>query len=88
MNNSYVRAERDRLMHGIERLDLSGVQPDNDSGESGRTDTSMDPISLPSTASFSSPEHRKLARETGHEHLKIEDHQTAVHEEQEEIADV
>ncbi|KAK6753268.1 hypothetical protein RB195_012704 [Necator americanus] len=59
-----INAECDRLLHGIERLDLSGVQADNDGG-SGRSETSMDPISLQSTASFSSPEHRKLERTCG-----------------------
>ncbi|CAJ0590538.1 unnamed protein product [Cylicocyclus nassatus] len=59
-------AERDRVIHGIERLDLSGVQPENDTGESERSELSLDPVSLPSTASFSSPGHRKLERTNGH----------------------
>lgn len=87
LNNSCVRAERDRLMHGIERLDLSGVQPDNDSGESGRSENSMDPVSLPSTASYSSPD-TKVAKENGREQPERRSDHVATEEAQEEIADV
>ncbi|EYB89881.1 hypothetical protein Y032_0227g2839 [Ancylostoma ceylanicum] len=84
MNNS-VRAERDRLLHGIERLDLSGVQAE-DTGESGRSEVSMEPVSLPSTASFSSPEHRKLERTNGE--LERSSHsRTPSGEGQEEVTD-
>ncbi|VDP51361.1 unnamed protein product [Heligmosomoides polygyrus] len=74
-------------MHGIERLDLSGVQPDNDSGESGRSENSMDPVSLPSTASYSSPD-TKVAKENGREQPERRSDHVATEEAQEEIADV
>ncbi|VDL84517.1 unnamed protein product [Nippostrongylus brasiliensis] len=48
----------------------------------------MDPISLPSTASYSSTEHRKLTRENGHEHPVLLNDVNPSEEPLEEVADV
>ncbi|KAJ1361874.1 Ubc-19p [Parelaphostrongylus tenuis] len=88
VKNNCVRGDNDRLIYGIERLDLSGIQQEH-TVESDRTDASLEPISLPSTTSFSSPEHKKLESENDQHPVfaNVFSSQTS-HETEVEITDV